>query len=434
MPLEQLNPAKVSRFYDDTIWPVFERLRREDPIHFTPDSEYGPYWSITKWTDIMAVDTNHEAFSSADGITLINQEAMAEQIKIMGERRRGGAGFITMDEPQHSFARKAVSPTLAPSNLHAMAPQVRERAGQILDSLPIGQEFDWVDLVSKELTAMTLATLFDFPFEQRRKLPWWSDMIMNQPGHGPVETWEQKGAAMFECFNAFHELWNERVNSEPRGDLISMLAHNPATRDMPMETYQGNVILLIVGGNDTTRNTISSSVHALNQNPDQYAKLRANPDLILSMVSETIRWQTPLAHMARVATRDVEMGGKTIKKGDRVAMVCAPRGDPSLKLVRGPFWMDGEMAKKRHKPEEIVAKLRQVDVLTAQGQSIAEAVRTIAVTETTYFRWRAEYGGLKSDQVKRLKDLELENARLRRAVSDLTLDKLILTEAARGNF
>ena len=92
------------------------------------------------------------------------------------------------------------------------------------------------------------------------------------------------------------------------------------------------------------------------------------------------------------------------------------------------------MGQKRHKPEEIVAKLRQVDVLTAQGQSIAEAVRTIAVTETTYFRWRAEYGGLKTDQVKRLKDLELENARLRRAVSDLTLDKLILTEAARGNF
>ena len=96
--------------------------------------------------------------------------------------------------------------------------------------------------------------------------------------------------------------------------------------------------------------------------------------------------------------------------------------------------MDGTMARKRHKPEEIVAKLRQVDVLTARGQSIAEAVRTIAVTETTYFRWRAEYGGLKSDQVKRLKDLELENARLRRAVSDLTLDKLILAEAARGNF
>jgi cytochrome P450 len=319
-PLEKLNPARVDRFSNDTNWPVFERLRREDPVHFTPESEYGPYWSVTKWNDIMAVDTDHEAFSSAEGIGLANLEAIKEQEKIMGQRRRGNAGFITMDEPEHSVARKAVSPTLAPSNLHAMSPQVRERAGQILDSLPIGKEFDWVDLVSKELTAMTLATLFDFPFEQRRKLPWWSDMIMNMPGHGPVESWEQKGAAMMECFGAFHELWNQRVNAEPGNDLISMLAHNPATRNMPMETYQGNVVLLIVGGNDTTRNTISGSVFALNKNPDQYAKLRANPDLILPMISETIRWQTPLAHMSRVATRDVELGGKTIKKGERVVM------------------------------------------------------------------------------------------------------------------
>ncbi len=96
--------------------------------------------------------------------------------------------------------------------------------------------------------------------------------------------------------------------------------------------------------------------------------------------------------------------------------------------------MEPSMARKRHKPEEIIAKLRQVDVLTGQGRSIAEAVKTIAVTETTYFRWRLEYGGMKSDQVKRLKALEVENARLRRAVSDLTLDKLILSEAARGNF
>jgi cytochrome P450 len=342
-PLEKLNPAKVDRFFNDTIWPVFERLRREDPVHFTPESEYGPYWSVTKWNDIMAVDTNHEAFSSAEGIGLANLAAVAEQEKIMGVRRRGNAGFITMDEPEHSVARKAVSPTLAPSNLHAMSPQVRERAGQILDSLPIGKEFDWVDLVSKELTAMTLATLFDFPFEQRRKLPWWSDMIMNMPGHGPVESWEQKGAAMMECFSAFHELWNQRVNAEPGNDLISMLAHNPATRDMPMETYQGNVILLIVGGNDTTRNTISGSVYALNKNPDQYAKLRANPDLVLPMISETIRWQTPLAHMSRVATRDVELGGKTIKKGDRVVMWYIS-GNRDEEMVENPndFIIDRE--------------------------------------------------------------------------------------------
>lgn len=319
VPLAEINPAMVERFQSDTIWPYFERLRREDPIHFTPESEYGPYWSITRWDDIMAVDTNHEAFSSADGIVLANLQARAEQEKIMGVRR-GGAGFITMDEPEHTPARKAVTPAVAPANLAKMSPIVRERAGRILDSLPIGKEFDWVDLVSKELTAMTLATLFDFPFEQRRKLPYWSDMITNLPGHGPVESWQQKGEAMFECFNAFQELWNQRVNAEPSFDMISMLAHNPATRHMSMETYQGNVILLIVGGNDTTRNTISGSVYALNKNPDQYEKLRANPNLIESMVSETIRWQTPLAHMARMATRDTELGGKTIKAGDRVVM------------------------------------------------------------------------------------------------------------------
>jgi cytochrome P450 len=327
-PLAELNPAKVERFRDDTLWPVFERLRAEDPVHFTPESEFGPYWSVTTWDDIMAVDTNHEVFSSASGITLPNLEAIAEQEKIWQEanpgaeipQRRGGAGFISMDEPEHTPARKAVSPTLAPSNIGAMSPLVRERAGEILDSLPIGEEFDWVDLVSKELTAMTLATLFDFPFEQRRKLPWWSDMIMNQPGHGPVKSWQHKSEAMMECFAAFKTLWDERVDAEPGTDLISMMAHNPDTRDMDFMTFQGNVILLIVGGNDTTRNTISGSIFHLNKNPDQYDKLRADPGLVLPMVSETIRYQTPLAHMRRKATRDVELGGKTIKEGDNVAM------------------------------------------------------------------------------------------------------------------
>jgi cytochrome P450 len=323
-PLAELNPAKVERFQGDTILPVFERLRRDDPLHFTAESEFGPYWSVTRWNDIMAVDTDHEAFSSADGIGLPNRQAMEEQEKVMAAmgrpRRRGGAGFITMDEPEHSVHRKAVSPTVAPANIANMAPVVRQRAGEILDSLPIGKTFDWVDLVSKELTAMTLATLFDFPFEDRRKLTYWSDMFTNMPGHGPVKSWQHKAESAMECFGAFHELWEQRINAPPSIDLISMLTHNPATRDMSPEQYQGTVVLLIIGGNDTTRNTISGSVYALNQNPDQYDKLRANSDLILPMVSETIRWQTPLAHMSRVATRDIELGGKTIKAGERVVM------------------------------------------------------------------------------------------------------------------
>jgi cytochrome P450 len=202
-----------------------------------------------------------------------------------------------------------------------MAPQIRERAAGILDALPIGEEFDWVDLVSKELTAMTLATLFDAPQEDRRKITYWSDVVTTVPMPGAlVETFEQK----MEIFNEYHayftNLWNQKVNAAPHHDLISMLAHHPATRNMEPREYFGNIVLLTVGGNDTTRNTISGSIYALNKNPDQYAKLRANPELITPMVSETIRWQTPLAHMRRTAVQDIEFQGKKIREGDKVVM------------------------------------------------------------------------------------------------------------------
>lgn len=319
-PLEELSPARASAFRDDAHWGYFDRLRKEDPVHYTPDSNYGAYWSITKYNDIVAVDSNHQVFSSASGIVLpikISQEAQ----KLLDEQdRQTGRNFIAMDEPEHSVQRKTVSPAVAPPALEQMAPVIRERAGLILDSLPIGQPFDWVDLVSKELTTMTLATLFDFPFEQRRKLTLWSDTMTTPPGFGPARDLKHRAEILTECFQFFDRMWDERVNAPVQGDLVSMLAHGEATRDLPRRDYHSNVTLLIIGGNDTTRNTISGSVYALNKWPAQYDKLRANPDLIPSMVSETIRWQTPLAHMARVANQDFEFQGKQIKKGDRVIM------------------------------------------------------------------------------------------------------------------
>ncbi len=314
-PLEALNPAQPELFVHDSWGPTFERLRAEAPVHYTAESDYGPFWSVTRYNDIMAVDTNHHVFSSEDGITLQSLESKAEMAK-----RPQRQSFISMDPPRHDEQRKTVSPVVAPANLARMAPIIRERAGIILDCLPIGTEFDWVDLVSKELTAMTLATLFDFPFDQRRRLTHWSDMMTNAPGHGPVKSWDHKRAELDECFAAFRELWNERVDAEPKFDLISMLAHGEATRNMDVNTFNGNLGLLIIGGNDTTRNTISGSVFALNRHPAQYDKLRADPSLIPSMVSETIRWQTPLAHMRRTATQDFEFGGKAIKKDDLVVM------------------------------------------------------------------------------------------------------------------
>jgi len=314
LPLDKLNVAQPILFQTNTMWPYFERLRREDPVHFCAESEFGSYWSITKYNDIMAVDTNHQVFSSdfsLGGITIGGGQANVDPLPM----------FIAMDPPKHDIQRKIVTPVVSPANLQVLGPIIRERAGKILDSLPVGVPFDWVDKVSIELTTMTLATLFDFPFEQRRKLTRWSDVVTAAPGFGIVDTLEQKMAEMQEFHAFFTELWNQRVNStEPGGDLISMLAHSPATRNMEPREYFGNVVLLTVGGNDTTRNTITGSVVALNQNPDQYRKLREHPELISSMVSETIRWQTPLAHMRRTAVSDFELKGKKIKKGDKVVM------------------------------------------------------------------------------------------------------------------
>ena len=331
-PIETLNPAKSSLFQNDAMWPYFERLRREDPVHYTPEGDFEAHWGVTRYNDIMAIDTNHQVFSSEGGITLPPSEARVQQMLAEG----GGPGpqsglfsdgqgngprmFIAMDPPKHDAQRKTVSPAVSPHNLAIMEPLIRERAAAILDSLPIGQPFDWVDKVSMELTAMTLATLFDMPQADRRKLTRWSDVVMAQPGHGIVDTWEQKRAEMFEYGSYFLNLWQERKNGPPGGDLISMLAHGADTKDMNQFEYLGNVILLTIGGNDTTRNTISGSVYALNKNPDQYAKLRADPSLIPSMVSETIRWQTPLAHMRRTAKEDFEFNGKKIRKGDLVVM------------------------------------------------------------------------------------------------------------------
>ncbi|MDX9996377.1 MAG: cytochrome P450 [Phenylobacterium sp.] len=309
-PLELLNPAQPALFQADAMWPIFERLRAEDPVHFTAESEYGPYWSITKYNDIMAVDTNHQVFSSEPAITIAEQTGDEGPLPM----------FIAMDPPKHDIQRKTVSPAVSPHNLQILAPLIRERAGKILDGLPIGEEFDWVDKVSKELTGMTLATLFGMPQEDRRQLIYWSDVVTAVPGAGLIDSVEQKMQIFVEYHAYFTNLWNERVNAPPSDDLVSMLAHGEATKDMSPREYFGNIVLLTVGGNDTTRNTISGSVLALNQNPDQYNKLRENPSLIPSMVSETIRWQTPLAHMRRRATQDIEFGGKQIKAGDKVVM------------------------------------------------------------------------------------------------------------------
>ncbi len=316
VPIEEINPIDGRLFQMDIHEAHFKRLREEDPVHMNELPKTGRYWSITKFEDIMYVDKNHELFSSASGIALgprIDSERSSEDLNI--------SNFIAMDPPKHDLQRATVSSVVAPPNLAKMESLIRERAGTILDNLPVDETFNWVDLVSIELTTQMLATLFDFPFEDRRMLTRWSDVATAPPGTGIVDTAEQRRDELLECLAYFTRLWNERAAMDnPGSDLISMLAHGEDTKNMAPYEFLGNLILLIVGGNDTTRNSISGGVLALNQNPEEYDKLRNNPELIPNMVAEIIRWQTPLPYMRRTANQDVELRGKKIRKGEQLLM------------------------------------------------------------------------------------------------------------------
>jgi len=314
VPLEEINMVHPRMFQENKIWGYFERLRKEDPVHLNEHEVTGRFWSLTKYDDIKAVDSNHELFSSAHGITI--------GLPVDAELPEGALNlsmFIAMDQPKHDVQRATVSPIVAPMSLKKLEPIIRERVCNILDSLPLDEEFNWVDKVSIELTTQMLATLFDFPFEERRKLTRWSDVATAAPGTGIVESEEARRAELLECLTYFTELWQQRkVN--PGHDLVSMLAHGENTRDMEPFEFLGNLILLIVGGNDTTRNSISGGVLALNEYPDQCQKLREDVSVIPNMVAEIIRWQTPLAYMRRTANEDTMLGGKQIRKNDQLLM------------------------------------------------------------------------------------------------------------------
>lgn len=311
--IEDIDVSNPALYQTDSWRPWFARLRDEDPVHWTQNADFGGFWSVTRFDDIVAVDKNHHDFSSEPAITIGDY---GDDLPVRQ--------FIAMDPPLHDVQRKAVQGVVAPKNLAELEALVRSRVVTMLDALPVGEAFDWVEHVSINLTTQMLATIFDFPFEDRAKLPFWSDMATSLPEiAGGAGNNDARTRALTECLETFTALWHERKHNPPGTmDLISMMATNPNTAGMvddPLE-YLGNIILLIVGGNDTTRNSITGGVLALNENPDEYAKLKTNPELVASLVPEIIRWQTPLMHMRRLANKDVELGGKKIRQGDKVVM------------------------------------------------------------------------------------------------------------------
>jgi len=311
-----VTPAQI--YVEDRWQGVFAEMRADAPINKINDSGFGSYWNVTTHKAIQHVEALPDIFSSSfeyGGISLapLNEVAMNDPDRVVMPM------FIAMDRPKHTEERRVVAPAFTPTEMDRMSADIRKRTGEVLDSLPVGEAFDWVDRVSIELTTQMLAILFDFPWEDRRKLTEWSDWAGNVELFRTEETRLQRLEKIYEMGAYFQRLWDERLEKGEAPDLISRMIHS-SMKDMDRNEYMGNLILLIVGGNDTTRNTMSGYAYGLNQFPEERAKLEQNPDLIPNAVSEIIRWQTPLAHMRRTALQDYDLFGAPIKKGDRIAM------------------------------------------------------------------------------------------------------------------
>lgn len=316
LSLDQIDVSDPRLYRDDVADAYFARLREEAPVHFCAHSNYGPFWSLTRYADIVRVNAADDVFSCdyERGGHILGYQ------KLFRDHGVDARMFQSTDAPKHTAQRKAIAPLVARASVKDMESIMRELCCRILDELPVGEPFNWVERFSIEMTTQVLARLFDFPWEQRRLLTRWSDVAVTEPGFGIVDSWEQRRSELEACFTTFARLWQERAGDAPANDLLSLMIHSPGTKDLSPEEFLGNLINVIVGGNDTTRNSFTGGVVALNRYPDEYEKLRADPTLVETMVPEIIRWQTPISHMARTALEDTEIDGKVIKAGDRVAL------------------------------------------------------------------------------------------------------------------
>ena len=310
IPIDELDVSSPALFETNTWAPHFARLRQEKPVHYCANSPYGPYWAITRYQDIQKIELDSKTFSS---------DSAYGGIRIDNRLRES---FISSDPPRHTAERKTIAPVSAPTNLASYEIVIRERTKQLLANLPRNETFDWVEKVSAELTVMMLATLFDFPFDERKQLAFWSDALICDfaAPNALVKSDKERETIMFQMTEVFKSLWRERLAQEPKLDLISMMAHSQSTSEMQPIQFIGNLVLLLVGGYDTTKNSMSGGLLALSENPDQWARLRSDGALIPSLIGEIIRYQTPIIHMCRTATRHVEFNGQNIRERDRVVL------------------------------------------------------------------------------------------------------------------
>jgi len=318
--LTTLDVSRPERFQAETHWRYFARLRRDEPVHFCPDSPYGPYWSITRYDDIVAIEANHRQFSS-DGNVIIGD---------VPPEFDATRAFVTSDPPLHTRERRAVAPAVSRDRVARLEALTRTQIAALLDELPRDESFNWVERVANELTTQMIANVFDFPWEQRHRLAYWAEVVLTSPQPGAlVTTWEQRDAIIGDYRSAVLAMWDGRAGDPARNDVLATLARNPDTASLTDDPARLiGLITLMASANEAARGALSASVVAFSRFPAEWDRLDTDRTLAANAAAEIIRWQTPISHMRRTATEEVEFGGRAIRKGDRVVMwYCSANRD-----------------------------------------------------------------------------------------------------------
>ena len=311
-----INPVDVSAnalYVEDSWREPFAKLRAEMPVSWCPESPFGAYWSVVTHGLIQEVELNPEVWSSRWDLGNIT---IAEAVN--GE---GFPNFIAQDPPIHTAQRKVIAPAFSPSQMLKLVAQVREQTRRLFDGLPVGESFDWVERVSIPQTLGMLCILFDMPFDEWRDIKRWSDWASGVSADNLNDDYRAEFLVQMTGMLArFDRELEDRRGKPPSDDLLSRMVHSDAMGHMePMERI-ANIALLIVGGNDTTRNSMSALIEAFDRYPEQLARLRADPSLIPNAAQEIVRWQSPVTHMRRTALADTELGGQAIAKGEKIVM------------------------------------------------------------------------------------------------------------------
>ncbi len=321
-----MNPTDVDLknpdlYINGTLHEVFTRLRAEDPVHWNPEADGRGFWGITKYDDIVAIAKNPALFSSArehGGHRMFDENVVG--LASIGTASETEAPMISIDPPEHNRYRRMVSPGFSPTRLRALEDRIRERVCAILDRLGDRRECEFVTEVAAELPIQVLAELLGIPQEDRLKLFDWSNSMIAEDDPEMRKSPEAVGADLNAMAEYSIRLWNERI-ARPGGDLVSMLAHSEIDGEkMSMERYLGTFLLLVVAGNETTRNSISGGLVTLAQFPAERQRLAANPAALGTAAAEIIRYVSPVLHMRRTATADTELRGKKIRAGDKIIM------------------------------------------------------------------------------------------------------------------